>query len=175
MGTLPYEPGPWTVVDGVIQSASTGRMVAEVVRGESHTSLDPTPPARWRANERLIALAPELADCVRTLKSLLLPRYCGDKHYGPLSVEREAMKTADRLLNGIGRLQVKHEVEEGTCYVDVLVTESKCHIVLNDEVTICKRPLKKGRGEFRRRVSWQAATELYDCPGCKAFIPAVEI
>jgi hypothetical protein len=173
MGTLPYEPGPWTVVDGTICSANTNRPVAEVVR-EVHYAGSPesesVPQHVWRANERLIALAPELADSLRRVK-MHLEAY-GHSNNGI----RDMIEEANRLLNGIGRLQVKHEVEQGTVYVRVLVTDRKCHIVLDDDKALCKRPLIKDAGtDFVRRVSWQAACELYDCPGCKAFMGFVEL
>jgi hypothetical protein len=164
MGTLPYEPGPWTVADGIIQSSDTLRPVAEVIRDTDRNL------ATWRANERLIALAPELADSLRRVK-MHLESY-GHSNNGI----RDMIEEANKLLNGVGRLQVKHEVEQGTVYVRVLVTDRKCHIVLDDDKTLCKRPLIKDAGtDFVRRVSWQAACELYDCPGCKAFMPMVEI
>jgi hypothetical protein len=166
-----YEIGPWERDSGIVRSATTLRPVAEVIR----TNDDGTANTRWQYNERLIVLAPEMADCLRMLKDLLQTRYDRRSNYGPLVVERETIETAERLLNGAGRLQVRAEMKDGTMYVKVLVTERRCHLMLNETSTICRRPVEKDGNEYVKEVSWQAACELSDCPGCKAFMPHVEL
>lgn len=169
-----YEIGPWERDNGIVRSATTLRPVAEVIR----TNDDGTANTRWPYNERLIVLAPEMSDCLREVVELLRGLCFRDTRYIEIHTALRAghiREAAERLLNGVGRLQVRAEIKDGTTYVKVLVTERRCHLMLDETRTICRRPVTKDGNEYIKEVSWQAACELSDCPGCKAFMPNVEL